>query len=79
MTSSPRVVDLSQSGAAIGISPDLRPPVGVVVTIGKTQGRIEDGFPIEFMRRQQPDFVEDNVTWRITSPFRKFCPPIFCQ
>jgi hypothetical protein len=54
MTSSPRVVDLSQSGAAIGISPDLRPPVGVVVTIGRTQGRIEDGFPIEFMRRQQP-------------------------
>jgi hypothetical protein len=54
MTSSPRVVDLSQSGAAIGISPDLRPLVGVVVTIGKTQGRIEDGFPIEFMRRQQP-------------------------
>jgi hypothetical protein len=40
--------------------------VGVVVTIGKTQGRvarhIEDGFAIEFMRLQHPDFVEDNVT-----------------
>lgn len=61
-----RVIDLSQSGAAIGISPDLRPAVGVVVTIGKTQGRvarhIEDGFAIEFMRLQHPDFVEDNVT-----------------
>jgi hypothetical protein len=61
-----RVIDLSQSGAAIGISPDLRPPVGVVVTIGKTQGRvvrhIEDGFAIEFMRLQHPDFVEENVT-----------------
>jgi hypothetical protein len=30
-----RVIDLSQSGSAIGISPDLRPPVGVVVTVGK--------------------------------------------
>jgi hypothetical protein len=53
-----RVINLSQSGAAIGISPDLRPPVGVVVTIGKTQGRvvrhIEDGFAIEFMRLQPP-------------------------
>ena len=61
-----RVIDLSQSGAAIGISLDLRPPVGVVVTVGKTQGRvvrhIEDGFAIEFMRLQHPDFVEDNVT-----------------
>jgi hypothetical protein len=61
-----RVIDLSQSGAAIGISPDLRPPVGAVVTVGKTQGRvvrhIEDGFAIEFMRLQHPDFVEDNVT-----------------
>ena len=61
-----RVIDLSQSGAAIGISPELRPPVGVVVTIGKTQGRvvrhIEDGFAIEFMRLQHPDFVEENVT-----------------
>jgi hypothetical protein len=61
-----RVIDLSQSGAAIGISPELRPPVGVVVMIGKTQGRvvrhIEDGFAIEFMRLQHPDFVEENVT-----------------
>jgi hypothetical protein len=36
----------------------------VVVTIGKTQGRvvrhIEHGFAIEFMRLQHPDFVEDN-------------------
>jgi hypothetical protein len=40
--------------------------VGVVVTVGKTQGRvvrhIEDGFAIEFMRLQHPDFVEDNIT-----------------
>lgn len=61
-----RVIDLSQSGAAISIAPDLRPPIGAMVTIGKTQGRvvrhIEDGFAIEFMRLQHPDFVEDNVT-----------------
>jgi hypothetical protein len=61
-----RVIDLSQSGAAIGIASDLRPPIGVVVTVGKTQGRvvrhIDDGFAIEFMRLQHPDFVEENVT-----------------
>jgi PilZ domain len=61
-----RVIDLSQSGAAIGITSELRPPVGAVVTVGKTQGRvvrhIEDGFAIEFMRLQHPDFVEENVT-----------------
>src|SRR5690349_15009139 len=47
-----RVIDLSASGAAIAIAPDLRPPVGAAVTIGKTTGRvvrhIEDGFAVEF-------------------------------
>ena len=61
-----RVIDLSQSGAAISIAPDLRPVVGAMVTIGKTQGRvvrhIEDGFAIEFTRLQHPDFLEDSVT-----------------
>src|ERR1044071_1904157 len=61
-----RVIDLSQSGAAVAISPDLRPAVGSVVTIGKTQGRvvrhIDDGFAIEFTRLQHSDFIEDNVT-----------------
>jgi hypothetical protein len=61
-----RVLDLSQSGAAIGIAPDLRPPVGASVTIGKTPGRvvrhIEDGFAVEFTRLQHPDFLEDNIT-----------------
>jgi hypothetical protein len=61
-----RVIDLSQSGAAISINPDLRPPVGAMVTVGKTQGRvvrhIEDGFAVEFTRLQHPDFLEDNVT-----------------
>ncbi|MBV9346928.1 MAG: PilZ domain-containing protein [Pseudolabrys sp.] len=61
-----RIIDLSQSGAGIAIADDLRPPVGAMVTIGKTQGRvvrhIEKGFAVEFTRLQHPDFVEDNVT-----------------
>ena len=61
-----RVIDLSQSGAAIAIAPDLRPAVGSVVTIGKAQGRvvrhIENGFAVEFTRLQHTDFIEDNVT-----------------
>jgi hypothetical protein len=61
-----RVIDLSASGAAVAIAPDLRPVVGSAVTIGKTTGRvvrhIEDGFAIEFTRLQHPDAIEDNVT-----------------
>jgi hypothetical protein len=61
-----RIIDLSQSGTAISIAPDLRPPVGAMITIGKTPGRvvrhIEDGFAVEFTRLQHPDFLEDNVT-----------------
>ena len=61
-----RVIDLSESGAAIAISPELRPAVGTMVTIGKTPGRvvrhIDDGFAIEFTRLQHADFIEENVT-----------------
>jgi hypothetical protein len=61
-----RVIDLSASGAAIAIAPDLLPAIGTAVTIGKTMGRvvrhIEDGFAIEFTRLQHPDSIEDNVT-----------------
>ena len=61
-----RVIDLSASGAAVAIAPDIRPDVGAAVTIGKTTGRvvrhIEDGFAIEFTRLQHPDSIEDNVT-----------------
>lgn len=74
-----RVIDLSQSDAAIGVSSALRPPIGVVVTVGKTQGRvvrhIEDGFAIEFMRLRHPDFVEENVTGEIASLRRKCDAP----
>ncbi len=61
-----RIIDLSQSGVAIALAPELRPAVGAVVTLGKTQGRvvrhIDDGFAIEFSRLQHPDFLEDNIT-----------------
>jgi hypothetical protein len=61
-----RVIDLSESGAAIAISPELRPVVGSMVAVGKAQGRvvrhIEDGFAIEFTRLQHSDFIEENVT-----------------
>jgi hypothetical protein len=61
-----RIIDISASGAAISIAPDLRPAIGTAVTIGKTTGRvvrhIEDGFAIEFTRLQHPDSIEDNVT-----------------
>ncbi len=61
-----RVIDLSASGAAVAIAPDLRPGVGAAVTIGKTLGRvvrhIDDGFAIEFTRLQHPDAIENNIT-----------------
>ena len=61
-----RVIDVSASGAAVAIAPDLLPAIGSAVTIGKTTGRvvrhIEDGFAIEFTRLQHPDSIEDNVT-----------------
>jgi hypothetical protein len=45
-----RVIDLSASGAAVAIAPDLRPAMGTAVTIGKTPGHvvrhIDDGFAI---------------------------------
>jgi hypothetical protein len=59
-----RVVDISQSGCAIA-TPE-RPEIGVALTIGKTAGRVvrhlADGFAIEFVRLQHPDFLEENVT-----------------
>ena len=59
-----RVIDLSLSGAAIA-TPE-RPPIGAVVTLGRVQGRVvrhlEEGFAIEFVRLQHPDFLEESVT-----------------
>jgi hypothetical protein len=59
-----RVIDISQSGAAI--KSDQRPEIGVLLTLGKTPSRvvryIEEGFAVEFVRLQHPDFLEENIT-----------------
>jgi hypothetical protein len=59
-----RIIDVSESGA--GIATDQRPPLGVLVTLGKIQGRVvrhlDEGFAVEFTRLQHPDFVEENVS-----------------
>ena len=59
-----RVTDLSQSGAAI--RSEHRPEIAASVTIGNTPARVvrhlEDGFAVEFLRLQHPDFLEENVT-----------------
>ena len=58
-----RVIDISQSGAAI--KTDQRPEIGTPVTIGKTPGRVvrhlEEGFAMEFTRLQHPDSIEENA------------------
>ena len=59
-----RVIDISQSGAAV--RSDQRPDIGALVTVGKTPSRvvrhIEEGFAVEFIRLQHPDFLEENIT-----------------
>ncbi len=59
-----RLIDVSLSGAAVAT--DQRPPLGALVTIGKIQGRVvrhlDEGFAIEFVRHQHPDFLEESVT-----------------
>ncbi|HVX98490.1 MAG TPA: PilZ domain-containing protein [Pseudorhodoplanes sp.] len=59
-----RLIDLSLSGAAVAT--DQRPPIGALVTLGKVQGRVvrhlDNGFAVEFLRLQHPDFVEESVT-----------------
>ncbi len=67
-----RVIDISQSGAAIKtdqrpeIGTPARPEIGSHVTVGKIPGRVvrhlEQGFAIEFQRMQHPDSVEENAT-----------------
>jgi hypothetical protein len=58
-----RIIDLSLSGAAV--LTDQRPAIGMLVMLGKIQGRVvrhlEDGFAVEFTRLQHPDFLEESV------------------
>jgi hypothetical protein len=59
-----RIIDISESGAAIGST--HRPDLGTSVIIGKTSARvirhIDDGFAVEFMRLQHTDFLAENLT-----------------
>src|ERR1700675_1408373 len=59
-----RVIDISHAGAA-GKS-NQRPDIGALITIGKTPSRvvrhIEEGFAVEFIKLQHPDFLEENIT-----------------
>ena len=59
-----RIIDASESGAAIASTE--RPALGLLVGIGKLQGRVvrhlDDGFAVEFTRLQHTDFLEENLT-----------------
>jgi hypothetical protein len=59
-----RIIDLSESGAAI--KSEYQTEIGDLVTVGKVTGRVvrhlEGGFAVEFTRLQHADLVEDSVT-----------------
>lgn len=59
-----RLIDVSLSGAAV--ASQERPAIGALVTLGKVQGRVvrhlEEGFAVEFVRLQHPDFIEESIT-----------------
>ena len=59
-----RLIDVSLSGAAVAT--DQRPAPGALITLGKVQGRVvrhlDEGFAVEFLRLQHPDFLEESVT-----------------
>ena len=61
-----RIMDLSLSGAALAA--EIRPKVGLAVTLGKVQARVvrhlEEGFAVEFVHTQLPETVEDSVSAR---------------
>lgn len=61
-----RIIDMSLSGAAIGMPAEQRPAVGASVTIGKVSGRVvrhlENGFAVEFTRLQHPDFLDESIS-----------------
>lgn len=58
-----RIIDLSLSGAAI--KTDQRPAIGMLIMLGKVQGRVvrhlDEGCAVEFTRLQHPDFLEESV------------------
>jgi hypothetical protein len=57
------VIDMSASGAAIACT--TKPPVGMLVTIGRIQSRVvrhfDIGFVVEFTRLRDPSLLEANL------------------
>ena len=58
-----KLVDVSLSGA--GMKTDARPPLGSLVTVGKTHGRVvrefEGGIAVEFIRSFDPASFDESV------------------
>jgi hypothetical protein len=56
-----RVLDVSLSGAAVAV--EARPPIGSMVTVGRTAARvvrhIENGLAVEFTRQQNREELEE--------------------
>jgi hypothetical protein len=61
-----RIIDMSQSGAAIAA--ETRPPLNSLVSLGEVQARVvrnlEEGFALEFVHEQLAETLEDSVTAR---------------
>jgi hypothetical protein len=58
-----QIIDMSLSGAAV--ASETKPPVGTIIRLGKTPGRVirhvDHGFAVEFTRLQHPDFLEEGI------------------
>ena len=59
-----KIIDISLSGAAVTV--DVRPPMGSIITIGRTQGRIvrhfDSGIAVEFLRLLPLETFDENTT-----------------
>jgi len=59
-----KVIDMSMSGAALGV--DVRPPIGSPVNVGKLRASVvrhsDEGIAIEFATLQTPTSLEQNLT-----------------
>jgi hypothetical protein len=59
-----KLLDVSLSGAAV--LTNARPPLGALVTVGRTPARVvrhrDDGIAVEFTRLQHPDFINENLS-----------------
>ncbi len=58
-----KLLDVSLSGAAM--KADVKPPMGSIVTVGRTQGRVvrhfETGIAVEFMRTMPAETFDESV------------------